>query len=134
MVSLSVGSASGWWTRARRLERLACDLVGRTRPRRRVRRLIAHEPAIALPVQELEDFLEGYAAPAGRQPIERLAGLEPGARNVAVLHVRDLGERHVVDRRQGGATPPEVIRVEQKSTARVRGLGHDVEVVELLGL
>src|SRR5512145_464574 len=84
---LSLGSANGQ-VRARRLERLACDLVGRTRPRRRIRRLVAHEPAIALAVQEPEDFFERNASPAGRQPVERLAGLEPGPRNVAVLHVR----------------------------------------------
>src|SRR2546426_2323951 len=133
----SAGSASRQ-LRARRLERLARDLVGRPRPRRRIRRLVAHEPVIALPVQEPEDFLEGYASAAGREPIERLAGLEPGARNVAVLDVRDLAERDVVDRGQGGAAPPEVVRVEQEPAARVRGPVHDpahhVEVVELLGL
>src|SRR5258705_13619739 len=95
-LSLSLRSA-GWQVRARRFERLARALVGRTRPRRRIWRLVAHEPAIALPAQEPEDFLEGNASAAGRQPIQRLAGLEPGARHVAVLDVRDLAERHVVD-------------------------------------
>src|SRR6267142_1416762 len=124
--------------RARRLERLARDFVGGPRPRRGIRRLVAHEPAISLPVEEREDLLERHAAAAGRQPVERLAGLEPGARHVAVLDERDLAERHVVDGGQRGAAPLQMVGVEQEPAARVRGLAHDtphdLEVVELLGL
>src|SRR5438067_3303307 len=140
MVVLSLIStiSTRWQLRACRLERLACDLVGGPRPRRRVRRLVAHESAIALPVEQREDLLERHTAPSGRQAIERLAGLEPGAWHVAVLDVRDLAERDVVDRGQAGAAPLQVIGVEQEPAARMRGLrddaAHDVEVVELLGL
>src|SRR6267142_1619485 len=127
-----------WQVRAGGLECVARDLVGGTAPGRRFPRLVAHESAIALAVEQREDLLERHAPPPGRQPVERLAGLEPGARHVAVLEVRDLAERHVFDCGQAGAAPLQVIRVEQESTARVRGLrddaAHDLEVIQLLGL
>src|SRR4030095_3714283 len=91
----AAGSASRQ-LRARGLERLTRDVFRRARPGRRIRRLVAHEPAIALAVQEREDLLEGHAAAPRRQPVERLAGLEPGARHVAVLDVRDLPRRYGV--------------------------------------
>src|SRR5215470_14400289 len=106
----------------RRLERLARDLVGGPGPGRRVRRLVAHEAAVALAVEQREDLLERHAAPPGRQAVERLARLEPGARHVAVLEIRDLAERDVVDRLQAGAAALQVIGVEQEPAARVRGL------------
>src|SRR5262249_33480692 len=80
----------------RRLERLARDLVGGSGPGRRVRRLVAHEAAVALAVEQREDLLERHAALSGRQPVQRLARLEPGAGHVAVLEIRDLAERDVV--------------------------------------
>src|SRR5437870_13063712 len=70
MASLSLTSTD-WELPARRLARLARDLVAGPRPRRRVRRLIAHEPAIALPIEQPENLLEHYAAPNGRQPVDR---------------------------------------------------------------
>src|SRR5262249_2505670 len=69
----------------RRLERLARDLVGGSGPGRRVRRLVAHEAAVALAVEQREDLLEWHAAPSGRKPVQRLTRLEPGAGHVAVL-------------------------------------------------
>src|SRR5262249_60506446 len=96
------------------------------------------EPAIALAIEQREYLLERYAARCGRQPVQRLAGLESGARHVAVLEVRDLAECDIVDRLQAGAAALQMIGVEQEPAARMRGLGddaaHDLEVVELLGL
>src|SRR5262245_39900204 len=75
----AAGSASRQ-LRPRGLERLARDVFRRARPGRRIRRLVAHEPPIALAVQEREDLLEGHAAAARRpRPGGGRSGAWPGS-------------------------------------------------------
>src|SRR5262249_12725360 len=85
-----------------------------------------------------EELFERDAAPAGRQAIERLAGLEAAARHVAELDVRDVGGRDIVDRSEVGAAAPEMVGVEQEPAARMSAasveLTNALQAVELLRL
>ena len=60
-------------------------------------------PRVALCVDQLEELAERDDAPARREPVERLAGLEPGRRDVAELDVGDLARGR--GPRPGGGPP-----------------------------
>src|SRR5438034_7442390 len=101
------------------------------------RSLVAHEPAVALRIDEREELFERHHAAAGRKPIGDLPGLDARG-HVAERTVDELVAANVVDVTQRGAAPPEVVGVEQEPAARVPGrdhhLAHPCQRVELLGL